>query len=476
VARLTRTSSLELEASKGPGAVARRSFGERLLSVSSRVHAGEVWSLLLFAANGMLLMAAYYILKTAREPLILQGGGVARIDGDELKTYATAAQAVLLMGIVPLYSHFVGRTTRLRLITGTGAALAGSVMVFAALGHAQVAIGIPYYLWLGVASLVVVAQFWSYATDFYTREQGERLFPLIAAGVTLGAILGAAVARSLLARVGLMQLLVLSAGLLLVYAALMASIDRVGRSAPDTDSTTRAPRPDQLRGAGGFTLVRRSKYLLLIGVSTLVATLVNTHGEYILAGAVTDRAEQVVPAPGPAHTLSEAEWQAVTAQRRVAIGETYATFYGAVNAIAFLLQVLVVSRLFRHAGIHRALFVFPLVALAAYGSMAALPAFLLIMGAKTLENSADYSLHNTVRHTLFLPTSREAKYKAKAAIDSFFLRSGDLVAAGTVFAGVHLLGLSTRGFALVNVAIIAGWLPVVAFLSRRYRELCVGCR
>jgi AAA family ATP:ADP antiporter len=435
----------------------RRHLGERLFSVSSRVHAGEIAGLLLFAANGLVLMTAYYILKTAREPLILQGGGIG-IDGDELKTYATAAQALLLMGLVPLYSHLVGRTDRLRLITGTVATLALCLTAFAALGHAHVPIGIPYYLWLGVASLLVVAQFWSFATDFYTREQGERLFPIIAAGVTLGAILGAAAARWLLGRVDLMQLLLMSAGLLLVYAALMALIERIGRTAASP-----APRrPDELRGRGGFTLVRKSKYLLLIAASTLIATLANTHGEYILAGTITARAEQLVPAPAPLPTLSRAERQAVTEQRRIAIGETYAEFYGAVNVIAFLLQVLLVSRLFRYAGIHRALFVFPLVALTAYGSMAVFPSFLLIMGAKTLENSADYSLHNTVRHTLFLPTSREAKYKAKAA--------------GTVFAGVHLLELSTRQFALVNVAVIAGWLPVVAFLSRRYRRLCQECR
>jgi ATP:ADP antiporter, AAA family len=426
--------------------------------------------LVLFATNGLVLMTAYYILKTAREPLILQDGGFRGLAGDELKTYATAVQAVLLMAIVPIYSRLVGRTNRARLVTGTVAVLVVSLLLFAALARAHVPIGIPYYLWLGVASLLVVAQFWSLATDFYTREQGERLFPLIAAGVTLGAILGAATAGWLLERVGLVPLLFLASGLLLLYGAVMAALERIG---PASKLDPR-PHPGELAGDGGFTLVRKSKYLFLIGVSVLFATLVNTHGEYLLAGAVTDRAESVVPAPGPLSSLSEAEQRSLVDDRRVVIGKTYAEFYGAVNLLAFLMQALVVSRLFRHLGVHGTLFVFPLIALAAYGSMAALPAFLLILGAKTVENSADYSLNNTVRHTLFLPTSRQAKYKAKAAIDSFFLRSGDLVAGGTVFAGVHLLGLSTRQFALANVALILGWLPVVAFLSRRYRHLSEG--
>jgi ATP:ADP antiporter, AAA family len=464
VARGSRTGSLDLDALKGPPA-ARRPLAERLFAVSSRVHASEIAGLCLFAASGLLLMTAYYILKTAREPLILQGGGLSGIHGDELRTYATAAQALLLMGVVPLYSHFVGRLHRMRLIVGTVCVLAVCLVLFAALGEGQVPIGIPYYLWLGMASLVLVAQFWSFATDFYTREQGERLLPLIGGGVTLGAIFGAAAARSLLAQVGLMRLLILAAGLLLVYAALMVAIERV---APPPNAI--APRPEELRGQGGFTLIRKSRYLLLIGACTLIATLVNTHGEFILAGAVTDRAAALVPAPAP--EVPGAQAQALTDQRRVIIGETYAEFYAAVNVGAFLLQVLVVSRVFRHAGVHRALFVFPLVALSAYGSIAVASSFWLIMGSKVFENSADYSLHNTVRHALFLPTSREAKYKAKAATDSLFLRSGDLLAAGTVFAGVHLLGLMPRQFALLNVLIILCWLPVVAALSRRHQELC----
>ena len=149
----------------------------------------------------------------------------------------------------------------------------------------------------------------------------------------------------------------------------------------------------------------------------------------------------------------------------------YSEFYGGVNLLGFLIQLLLVSRLFKHLGVHRALYIFPIVALCAYGSMAAAPAFVLIAAAKTAENSADYSLNNTVRHALFLPTSRDAKYKVKAAIDSFFLRSGDLFAGMAVFAGIHLLNLSVRGFALTNVVLVAIWLVISTAVGRHYRRL-----
>jgi AAA family ATP:ADP antiporter len=103
--------------------------------------------------------------------------------------------------------------------------------------------------------------------------------------------------------------------------------------------------------------------------------------------------------------------------------------------------------------------------------MAAVPLFAVIGVAKLTENSMDYSLHNTTRQALFLPTDREAKYKAKMAIDSFFFRMGDVAAAAVVFAGIHVLQLSIRGIAVVNLLAATGWLVIVTRISRRYQAL-----
>jgi AAA family ATP:ADP antiporter len=414
----------------------------------------EVVAVALLGLNGLLMMTAVYVLKTIREPLILLGGR----SGVELKTYATAAQAVLLLAVVPLYSLLASRVDRLRLIRVTTAVLVSSLVVFSVLGELGIPIGVPYYLWLGMASLIGVAQFWSFANDYYTTSQGERLFPVIATGGSLGAILGAGLARWLVARIGVLQLMLVAAVLFVGYTIVFGLVERL--AAPEPEDASRQP----LAGAGGFQLVMKSRYLLLIGVMVMVANLVNTQGEYVLARAVTAQAEKVVPSA--VHATA-----AVIAARRVVVGNLYGEFYGGVSLFGFLIQILAVSRIFKHLGMHRALYVFPLIALAAYGSMAALPIFVLIAAAKTVENSADYSLHNTVRQALFLPTSREAKYKAKAAIDSFFLRAGDLIAGVTVFAGAHVLGLSVRWFAVTNMVLIGVWMAIVAVLSRHYRRL-----
>jgi AAA family ATP:ADP antiporter len=95
----------------------------------------------------------------------------------------------------------------------------------------------------------------------------------------------------------------------------------------------------------------------------------------------------------------------------------------------------------------------------------------LIRGAKIAENSLDYSLQNTTRNALYLPTSREAKYKAKQANDTFFVRLGDLASAGLVFAGTTWLAFSRREFALVAVALVLVWLTIAFLLGKRFQDL-----
>jgi ATP:ADP antiporter, AAA family len=441
---------------------------QRLLRVFAEIQPRETAGVLLLAGNGFLLLLSYYILKTVREPLILQSGQYG-LSGEELKTYATAGQAVLLLGLVPLYGHVAKRINRLRLIRRTVAFLVLSLLVFAGLTYLEVPIGVPYYLWLGAASLIAIAQFWSFANDYYRRSQGERLFPFIAVGAALGAVVGAAVARWLLEQVGLLQLMLVAAGALVAYAAVYSVVERLEH--PAGAAAVKATLP--VGGRDGFALVLKSRYLMLIAVTVLLSSVVNTQGEFVLASAVNDHAEQLVPGSAAPDSLPEAERKQLLDQRRVAVGKIYGNFYSGVNLLGLLIQLFLVSHLFKHLGIHRTLFVFPLIALAAYGSMLAFPAFMLIAAAKTVENSADYSLHNTVRHALFLPTTREEKYKAKAAIDAFFLRFGDLIAGGTVFAGVHVLKLSAREFALSNIILIGGWLAIVGVLARHYRKLSV---
>ena len=201
---------------------------------------------------------------------------------------------------------------------------------------------------------------------------------------------------------------------------------------------------------GAFDLVFRDRYLLLIALMVLVYNLVNTTGEYILSRTVTAAAASAGSA----------------AARARVIGAFYGDFFSWVNVVSAAMQLVFVPIVIRRFGARRSLFGLPVVALAGYTALALVPILAVVKGIKIVENSTDYSLQNTARQSLFLRVGRSAKYKAKAAIDSVFVRSGDVVSAGVVFCGVHA-GLAPAGFALVNVMFVGVWLALVVAIARR---------
>jgi AAA family ATP:ADP antiporter len=139
-----------------------------------------------------------------------------------------------------------------------------------------------------------------------------------------------------------------------------------------------------------------------------------------------------------------------------------------VNLIGFLLQMFVVSRVFKFLGVGRALFIHPVIAGAGYLMMLRAPSFEAMRWLKTIDNAVDYSLGNTTKQALWLPTSRQAKYKAKQAVDSFCVRAGDVIQAAVVYTG-ELAAFSIPAFAVVDLALTGGWLTVSAALNRRLR-------
>jgi AAA family ATP:ADP antiporter len=142
-----------------------------------------------------------------------------------------------------------------------------------------------------------------------------------------------------------------------------------------------------------------------------------------------------------------------------------------VNVAGVLVQLFVVSRVLKYFGVRIAILVLPAIALGGYGLLAFYPLLSVVRWAKTAENATDYSLQNTVRNVLFLPTTREQKYKAKQAIDTFFVRAGDVLSAALVFAGTNWLRFDTKQFALVNLVLVAAWLALAVAIGREHRRV-----
>jgi ATP:ADP antiporter, AAA family len=417
---------------------------ERLLAPLADVRRHEVAGALLMTLLLFLLLGAYYLMKTAREVLILTEAGA------EVKSYSSAGQALLLLVLVPAYGAFASRVRPVRLVTTVTLFFASHLVLFTAAVAAGRHVGVIYFLWVGIFNLMVIAQFWAFANDVYSEEQGRRLFPLIGVGGSLGAWLGSLRAGSLIETGSPSRLLLGAAVILVVCAALVPMVARRTARSGDRDSLV-ADAP--LSREGGFELIRSDRYLALIAVLMFLVNVVNTSGEYLFGRYVVEQAELLYSGVG-----AEA-----AAAREQFIGETYARLFSTVNLVGFLLQAFVVSRLFNAIGVVRSLFVHPLVAMTGYLLMLRAPSLQLIAVLKVADNSLDYSLGNTTRQALWLPTTREAKYKAKQAVDSFFVRAGDVAQAGMVFAGERV-GFTVPAFAAANVALSGAWLVVVGLL------------
>jgi len=124
------------------------------------------------------------MLKTVREALILTQGGAA------VKAYSSAGQALLLLGLVRRSASWRHGSNRIRLVRWVTLFFVSNIALFFVAGRLGLPIAIPYFLWVGVFNVMVIAQFWAFANDLYTPEQGKRLFPIVGLGSSLGAWLG----------------------------------------------------------------------------------------------------------------------------------------------------------------------------------------------------------------------------------------------------------------------------------------------
>ncbi len=398
--------------------------------------------------NVFVLLTCYYVLKVLREPLILLGGGA------ELKAYASAGQSILLLAVVPAFGYLASRVNRVQLLTAVQLIFVACLIAFYVLALAEAPIGLAFFLWLGIFNMMVVSNFWAFANDLYTPEQGKRLFPIIGLGGSFGAVLGAIV-PSLLEDLGTTPLFLLAAGALVLSTFLYRLVDHRERFDRDPDGLVSLLKPEAKHPVGregGFHLVIGDRYLRLMALMVVVFTVINSTGEYVVS------------------SLVEAA-SAKAADRVAFIGGFYSNFYASVNLASALLQGLVVARVIGKLGIRHALWVMPAIVVLGWTSFLFASSLMMIRFLKIAENSVDYSLHNTLRQALFLPTSRESKYKAKAAIDTFFVRIGDVIAGlGLVYVLTEVLDLGVQVFAWVNVGLAVLWVLLVIRIGRLHDE------
>jgi len=469
----------------------QRNLLERSLGIFTEVRAGEGMLALAMGFLVFLIMASYYVIKPVRDGLMLQAGGA------EQKTYMYAITAFLLFFLVQGYAKLVSRYERTRLITVVTLIFVACLVGFWMLSR----LGLPYigyifFVYASIFNVMVVAQFWSYANDVYSNESGKRLFPLVGFGGMLGAYVGTVVAEGLLDYINIFELLLLAAALLGLSIAITNTISlkvwgrqqiRVHQSSLQDWLTDRKEKKEREKLA--FGVLKKHKYIWYIALLVLALNLVNTNGGYILDrlvdtdttqkldAAVSTAVENNEPLKYKERVLGDPTDEEVQKEFvQSTMGSFYAGFMRWVNLLGMFLQLFVVGRLVKMFGVRGGLLWLPVIALGTYGLVLVLPILKFVRIGKTLENASDYSVNNNVRHMLFLPTSRDIKYKAKQVVDSFFQRVGDVSAALVVFVGTTFLDLSVRGFALVNVLFILCWFFIVRRVVGEHREIEAGNR
>ncbi|AQA19854.1 hypothetical protein BST95_17975 [Halioglobus japonicus] len=409
---------------------------------------GELRGVLAMFATLFLILFTAYLLKPAREMLILTEGTA------EIRSYAVALQALLLLVFIPIYGKFSRQFDSYRYMRIVSAVCVATLLAFAAAGQAGMAISVPYFVWLGAYSVLIIAQFWAFASELYSREAGERLFVIVALGASLGAWVGSALSRELVNYMSAYGLMIAGA-VTLALAALPArwatlSVPSESRA---TEATEQTSHPSIF---AGFQLVLSRRYLLLMAAFVIMLNLVNTTGEYLLSAIL----EQMY-AEGSANG-------SIAVDKGTYVGRFYGGFYFTVNLLGVLIQYFAVSRLIRMGGFAVAFLLTPCIVFLGYASLALLPILGWFRYFKVAENSLDYSLQNTARQMLYLPLSRQEKYEARAVIDPFGQRLGDMLQAGIIFAGLHWLGWQSTDF-IPAAALMAATGLVLALLIVRER-------
>jgi AAA family ATP:ADP antiporter len=437
----------------------RLTMFERLLSLFTSVRPGEGRSVLIMLTQVFLLMHGYYLIRLVRETLILVEGS------PEVRSYANGAIAITLIFVIPLYKLLFDYLKRggdkSAVLRWVGGFFLSNLLIFAFLYSLGVPIAVPFFIWIGVYNVMVIAQFWAFAADLLNIKTGQRLFAVIMVGAATGAATGSQVAGRLYEIVGVTPLMLLSAAML---GGVIWLSRRAERAVPEGSraahvAPVREPRSEVIAQVlAGFGTVLRSSYLLRIALFVVLLNMINTNGLYILASFLTGHAQQAVGDSAGALTTG------------MVISRFYGNFYATITALQIVIQLFLVSRIFRWFGVRGAILILPAIMVLNYGLILFFPMFALVRLMMILEMTTNYSIQNTTNHTLYLPVGREQKYVGKTTIDTFFVRFGDLVQALLVFLVSQVLGLELGWMIGVNLCLASALFMLGSSIGRSHRE------
>ena len=426
-----------------PEVPAARGLVHRTLRAFIDVQPDEVgplgWAWLYFFC----VLSSYYVLRPIRDEMGVAGG----VDNLPWLWMGTLVGMTLAN---PPFAALVARLTRVRFISVTYRFFIANLIVFFLLvqatgGEANVWVGRVFYVWTSVFNLFVVSVFWATLVDLFTQEQSKRLFGFIAAGATIGGIVGSSLTASLVAVLGSGPLLLVSALLLEVAVRSMRRLTRLASA----DNPLQLARNREVIGGGvlaGLTHALKSPYLLAISAYMLLFTVLSTF-LYFQQASIVER----------------------TFTARAARTQFFAQVDLAVNVLTLVIQLFLTGRLLAWLGVTMTLALLPLLTLAGFAWLGVMPTVAVIVVFQVLRRAGNFAVARPTREVLFTLVEREDKYKAKSFIDTFVYRAGDQVGAWS-FALMGALGLGVAGVAWAAVPISGAWLVVGWWIGRKHQR------
>ena len=401
----------------------------------------------LLALSGLfffLVMAGYFILRPIRDQMGVAGGV------DNL-AWLFSGTLLAMLAINPLFSMLVSHWPRPRFVAFSYRALMlcllGFYLALVGLPEAsQVWIGRVFFIWVSVFNLFAVSVFWAVMADVFQSEQSRRLYGVIAAGGSLGALVGGLLTSSLVAAIGAPALLLVS---LVTLELALWCMFAINRRVNLVAAAAQRPQDEVVGGKAldGFRMALRSPYLLGMCGYMLLYTIGSTFLYFlqaqVVAGTIDGKAAQT------AYFANVDIW---------------------VNGLTLLLQLFLTGRLMARIGVGLTLAALPLISMVGFAGLGLMPVLAAVVVFTVARRVTNFALSRPARETLFVPLSRGEKYKAKNLIDTVVYRVGDQLGAWTN--GLLIwLGFGIAGIAWSAVPLAGLWLLLSLWLGRRYREL-----
>jgi AAA family ATP:ADP antiporter len=413
-----------------------------------RARAGELRPVLLAFGYFFFVLACYYVLRPVRDEMGIRSG-VRNLPWLFTGTFVAS------LIIAPIYAALVARLKRSRFIPLVYGFLIANILAFWALltaGAYAAQTAIVFFVWITVFSVFAVSVFWSFMADLFNADQAKRLYPVIAAGGSLGGFAGSATVTGLAKVIGPANLLGVAALLLTLALACAMSLERqpLGRT-PDQepgDSTVggRFLQVDKAIGGGwlsGLATILKSPYIGGVALWVLLLSLANTFAYYMQAEVIS------------AANLDSASRTQI-----------FGAIDLATNILIPLIQLLVTGFLLRRIGVGATLAIVAAVAVLGFLSLAAMPLLAVVIAVQIAYRAGSFALSNPAREALWPVVDREQKYKAKNVVDNVVFRGGDVANAWIYNTLSAVAGLGVAAIAVIGAAVSAGWIALSLGLGR----------